>query len=537
MERWKSLFKKKRPDQQTSDKAPSSASITIKPMAPPPRHFLGIVVAFSVDDFSIQMAAARQFGGMPRVTDIRKEYFPRKDFDLERKKEFIAAQIADFVAEQGGYWSEIRLTVSGRETAFRSFLMPIVKKAELDGAVRFEVVNQVPFPADDCIYDYRPIHKIVKNESSRYKIALQATTKRFMKEQLEPFKINKLTVSHVYHTLGVIGQLLKHLNEFDPEANYTLLNIGRGSTEISFYRGTTLEFFHISSASSAMLGSSGESTRYEYFAELIANEIQTSLDYYAGQYAVGSNTGIFVYGDLAFSNELLDQINKRGAGMTLVPFPVEKLKLQTDDSLACPESFPACLPVLAASVCQSSISDLRPEEDKIAEKAGNIHRYARVALAALLLIMVISWGFYNRRADIAADKATSVAREVEKFKNSVAFHAYNLLKRQIAIDRSYFEKIKESPSYLSLNLKELSNITPPTIRLSNFEYRKNEENGLLLQGLVSSSDVPPEVILAEFIEGLSASPFYEEVVIARHVKKTAGGKFQIQFDLTMKGII
>jgi len=83
----------------------------------------------------------------------------------------------------------------------------------------------------------------------------------------------------------------------------------------------------------------------------------------------------------------------------------------------------------------------------------------------------------------------------------------------------------------------LSNITPETIRLSNFEFRHGDDNSLLIQGVVSSSDIPPEVILAEYIEGLSASPFYENVVIARHVKKIVGRRFEIQFDLNLKGII
>ncbi len=538
MDRWKSLFGKKQPNQEAPAQAQGAPSAILKQIEPGRDRFLGTVLAFSINDYSIQMAAAKQLGGTPRIYDIRKEYFPRKDFNAEHKTEFLAGKIADFIGEHGGLWTDIRLTVSGKETAFRSFLMPALKKAELDSAIRFEVQKQVPFPAADCIYDYRPIHKIIKQDSSRYKIALQATTKRFIKEQLEPFRVNNLEVSHIYHTLGVIGQLLKDLSDFDSEANYTLLNIGHNSTEISFYRGAALEFFHVSTANSAMLGSGSQQTRYEYFAELIANEIQTSLDYYVGQYSLGSNNQIFVYGDLAYSAELLDLINGRGAaGMRLVPFPVGKLKLITEEELAYSESFPACLPVLAASVCDRSVSDLRPIEDKERLAAVRFHRYARAALAALLIVTAVSWGVYNQRADIAEEKALSVEREIDEFKNSEAFHAYNLLKRQIAIDRSYIEKIKESPSYLNLNLKELSNITPETIRLSNFEFRHGDDNSLLIQGVVSSSDIPPEVILAEYIEGLSASPFYENVVIARHVKKIVGRRFEIQFDLNLKGII
>ena len=46
--------------------------------------------------------------------------------------------------------------------------------------------------------------------------------------------------------------LLPSLSDFDPSRAYTLVYIGEHGSEVAFYRGATLEFFHQSSAGTAM---------------------------------------------------------------------------------------------------------------------------------------------------------------------------------------------------------------------------------------------------------------------------------------------
>ena len=440
-------------------------------------------------------------------------------------------------SKNGGYGTTLVLTVSGPETTFRTFLMPKLNKSELDSAVQFEVKKQIPFPFEDCIYDYRPIYSIEKDGSARYKIALQAATRRFILEQMEPFENQGMRISRVYNTQDVIGEFLIHLPDFTEDKNYTLLNIGLKSTEISFYKGTTLEFSHATTVSSAMLGKFPEGTRYEYFAEMISTEIQTSLDYYSGQYSASLHDKIYVYGDLAYSGELLDLLNAK-SGIELEPLPVTGLSNLTPRSEDQTDIYPVCLPVLAASSCQSALSNLLPDEHKSAQGEAKSGVYGRVAVAAMFLAMAVSWFAMKNKAGIAELKLIELNRQVAEFRNSEAFHTYNLVKRQIALDQAYLDQIKESPSYLALNLKELSQLTPRPIKLLYLDYEpKPAEKNMYLHGLVESDDIPPELILAEYVETLSASPFYEDVSIMRHVKKYIDGRFQIDFQIQMRGVV
>jgi len=533
------FFKKKKKTSGKTDpkQETAGASFSVSKVRPSVTQRLGTVISFCIDSHSIQMAAIRHLGKSRRLVDIKKEYFSKDKQDRKARNEMILREVSDFVSKNAGIGSSIIVTVSGPETAFRTFLMPKLARADLESAIKFEVKKQIPFPFEDCTYDYRPIYSIRQADSSRYKIALQAATSRFIREQLEPFETLGLEVSHVYHTQDVIGEFLKHMPGFSEDRNYTLLNIGLRSTEISFYKGTTLEFSHATSVSSAMLGSYPEATRYEYFAELISNEIQTSLDYYAGQYSVSFQDKIFVYGDLAYSQELLNLLNDK-SGIALEPLPVNRLSNLTPRTPEQTDVFPVCLPVLAGAACQSALANLLPREQKAARKEFTISTYGKVAVILVMLALGLSWIMFRNKLEIADRQLIELNRQVVEFRHSEAFHTYNLVKRQIALDQAYLDQIKGSPSYLALNLKELSQLTPDEIKFVYLEYKPDpSDQNFYVHGLVESVEIPPELILAEYVENLSASPFYDNVAIIRHVKKTIEGKFQIDFQIRMRGVV
>ena len=112
------------------------------------------------------------------------------------------------------------------------------------------------------------------------------------------------------------------------------------------------------------------------------------------------------------------------------------------------------------------------------------------------------------------------------------------LKREIARNQAFINMTSEDPSYLGLNLKELSRLTPKAVRLYDLDYQSRiEGQNYNLAGIVTTRETPPELILAEFIENLTASPFYENVRVEQQVKKRAESRFELEFSLSMKAII
>jgi len=504
----------------------------------PKRGFpFGRHLSFSIDDGSVQMATVSHVGRKKRIRDVRKVYIPNALIGTPGRDDFVANAIDDFVNEFCCRGAQVSIAVSGKETALRTFLTPILKKRELVSAIQFEARKQIPFPLEDCIYDFRPTYKVVGAGQARFKIALQAATRRLIKQHLEPFRQRKIAISHVYHSQDVIGQLLRYLPGFNEDNNYTLMNIERNHSEISFYRGASLEFFHISAVGSSALRKQDDKSNFESFAQMLAVEIQTSLDYYAGQYPRSTPNRIFVYGDLAYSTELLQLLNGH-TGFGFERFPVEELDFIPKGECPYTEALPVCLPALASSVCDVRLANLLPAEDKVKQAKRKAHTLAQVFLILLTLLLAAGWAIVKAKTIIAENNLISLNKQVDSFKSSDAYHTYNVLKRQIAGDRTYIEKVKESPSYLSLNLKELSLVTPRSIRLFHLAYQADEsDKNLTLQGIVTSGEMPPEIILAEYVENLNFSPLFENVSLTKHVKRRRGDVFEIEFEIGMRGIV
>ncbi|MFQ5498371.1 MAG: pilus assembly protein PilM [Candidatus Zixiibacteriota bacterium] len=490
-----------------------------------------------VETRSVQLACVSHFGLKRKLVDVRKVYLPSDLADPTQKRAFIGDQIRAYAKSLGCSRCPIRMAVSGRDTAFRIIHMPNMKKSLLDSALQFEAAKQIPFPIDQTVFEYSVLQRIAHEGSINLRIGLLAATRKELDHQLDVMDDMSEQVDCIYHTQDVVGQLLSGLTDFAPDRQYTLMLVGFDQSEIAFYRGTNLEFWHVISAGSHLLGNQPDRTRYEYFAELIASELQISFDYYTGHFSGSLSNRIYLYGDLTYSSELAERLN----GFTSFQFerfPASQLDIVREASVSIEESLPVCLIGLAAAACNTTPTNLLPGESKRQHKVRRADHFARMAIAALALLLFVQWFWLSEEVSLAKRNLNSLDREVIAFTNSEAYHTYNTLKRSIALDKAYLDRIRETPDYLSLNLKELTHLLVPEIRLYNLEYLpKEREDNLLLQGLVSSRDIPPEIILAELVENLSASPFFERVAINRHVKRDQTTGPVIDFTLRMQGII
>ena len=533
------LFKKKKPVDPVKEpkKSFTTSPLTESIITPKRSRFNGRCLAFSIDQSSIQMAAVRHLFNYRKIIDIRKVYIPTIDTDENTKREFINQEILSFLDEHATRKSRVIISLSGNETSFRTFLIPQMKKSELDSAIKFEVKQQIPFPVEDCIYDYQPIYKIADDKRIKLKIALHAATKKYINANLSYFKDHEINVSSIVHSHSTVGQLLRYLPNFNDNISYTLLNIGRDSSEISFYRGASLEFFHVSNNGTSMLGQTSSSTQMEYLAETLASEINTSLDFYSGQYHSQSHSKIFVHGDLCYCDEIIELLISK-VGTEFERFPIEKLSFLKNQESSDLDIASVCLPALAAASCDVKMINLLPEKIITAQKVNSLDFAGRLALSALVLFLGGAWWYLSGDIRSRDEKTQSLYKQVEDFRSSDAYHTYNLLKSKIATTQAYLNQAKQNPSFLSLNLKELSLITREEIYLTRLIYEnKVAGENITINGKAASPAVPPEILLAEYVENLNASPFYKDVTLVRHTKHELKEGFEIEFTLTMRGII
>jgi len=524
------------PVEEPSDTSKPAVSET--PLRPSQPLNFGTHIAFLVEDSAVQMAAVSHYGRFRRIKEISKQYLAVEQHRSKEGLAFVSKNINDFIDKHKGPFSVISIAISGRETALRNFLMPALKRKDLDSAIEIEAKKQLPFPIEDCSYDYRPIALVKSGERQLYNISLLAATRRLIRDKLQPFGERKKIVGHIHHAPDIVGRLLPYVDHFEEFTGYTTLNIGQTQSEIAFYRGSSLEFYSVISIGASMLGKSPDQISYSFLAESLATEIQTSIDFYTGRFSRTISNKIFVYGDLAYSEEVIASL-KSSSGYMFERFPIDRLGFISKSSLKEFEAeIPVCLPAFAAASCPAGMADVLPKEAKKVHRAHRINNYAKAALLTLCSVLLGSWGLLNKAVSIEQGELVSLNRQVDDFVNSEAYKSYNLLKRQIAVDKAYLESAVESPTFLSLNLKELSLMTPDAVRLLNMQFRPTDSGlNLVLEGTVHSSDIPPEVILAEFIENLASSPFYSSVEIDRHIKKEVRNGFDIDFAIKCRGLI
>ena len=527
------------PESQVDDSPePGRPAVTETPFKHAKRLRFGRHISFRIEDASVQMAAVSHFGRRRRIIELCKHYLTAEQAKSHERLTLITKAINDFLEKHHRYFSVMSIVISGRETALRSFLMPAIKKSDLDSAIELEARTQLPFPIEDCTYDYRPISRIISGNRKLYNISLLGATRRLIQEKMEPLDDSKELIEHIYHAPDVVGKLLPYLNDFNPEESYTAINIGMDQSEISFYKGSALEFYSVLSVGSSMLGKTPDKISYDYLAESLASEIQTSIDFYTGRYSRPVSNKILVYGDLAYSEEIVNSL--RGtSGYQFQRFPVEKINFLPSASLKeYEEQIPACLPAFAAATCPEGMADLLPPENKKARQELRFVEYAKIAVMFLMAVLISSSWLIGEAIDIKQDRLMSLNQQVNDFVQSEAYRTYNILKQQIAVDQAYLATARENPNFLSLNLKELSHLTPANIRLLHFQFHPLEDgNNLMIQGLVYSDRMPPEVILAEFVENMTASSFYDQVKIDRYVKKEKHKGFEIDFTLKCRGLI
>ena len=146
--------------------------------------------------------------------------------------------------------------------------MPALSKKELKAAIKFERKNQVPFPDENCIHDYKIYSKISIGENKKYKISLVASTYNNILNQIKRFTFGGKNINlwKIYHAQDSIGLMLRHLKGFTPDKNYTLLNIFKGHTEVTFYKGSQIQFIHSSEVTSAVQGGVTDKTKFEFWA-------------------------------------------------------------------------------------------------------------------------------------------------------------------------------------------------------------------------------------------------------------------------------
>jgi hypothetical protein len=501
------------------------------------RYGFGRTIAICIDDYSIKLAAAQRFGHITRLLSAIKIYIPSSYDDPTRRQDFITAEIGRFIREYRRPLTKIILGVGGQESAVRVLTLPQMSNKELGRAVYWEGKKQIPFGLDEAFYGHYVIPNSGFGANKNISASIIAVSKKEIFHRLGQLHTN-FKVDAIHHELEALGHLLRNVDGFSVEKTYMLINIKKDRSEVSFFRGDKLIFIHISSLGSGTLphGKFNDGN-FDSFTENLVLEIQNSLDYYVGRFSQASTETVFVYGDLSYSDDLISHLTDR-FGLEFRRFPLEKWLKSQPQAKDFADQIPVSLSAMALAVNNYPLINFLPPNLK-EEKA--VTRYYRWAVPAMILIisaLLMTWTALKFEVNADRNNLAAAQNEIESFRRSHSFLAYSRIKQQTAANRILLEKMAKAQTYLNLNLKELSLLTPASINLENYELQNDgDTNSLMLTGWVFSTTAPPEMVLAEYIARLEGSPFYDNIMLKKHVKSSRNSGFVLDFTLEMNAII
>ncbi len=502
------------------------------------KHYrFGRTIAVSFNENSIQMATARNIWHRAKLLNVTKIYIPRSYGTEEKRRNFIVLEVNKYIEQYGTRLTRYVLGVGSSGSAFRAISLPPMPGREQARAIRWEADKRIPFGLDNAYFGYHLTRTESTATGDSILVSLIAVSKNEVDTMMHSLKPAKFKISAVYHELEAIGHLLPYIKNYDAGKTYALINIKKERSEISYYRGKRLEFMSISSVGSSTVSDSPGDTKYEIFAKSLVNEIQTSLDYYVGQFSNTSTDMVFVYGDLSYSDDLIKNLSDHFE-IEFKRFPLDYLA----ESKVCREEFhdqiPVSLSAVALAMIDYDLIDFLPPRAKEQHASARYTRLAVPAFVFFAALLLAAGALMKYRDDIKSAWLASSMAQIVKFENSQPVIMYNQIKRQMVTDKEILNTLDQEPTYLHLNLKELSRITPRQIKLNLYDLEEAErDKSLMLSGWATSSDPPPEVVLAEFVVRLESSPFFENVALDKHSKSNKGGLFTIDFQISLDAIL
>ncbi len=501
----------------------------------------GRTLAICLEEDSIQTAVALHTGQKHRLISSDKSYIPSSASQGPNRINFLCESIDRFVQAEGRGLYRLVLIMPGLETAYREINLPALSGSDLQEAIRFEALKALPFPDSDVHFGYRILGRTTRDGRPRYRIGITGCLKRSIETVLEPFDRLKLNPAAIWSTQDTLTSILPSMSHFKSSDTYALLNVERQRSEISFYIGGELQFSHHITLGSAFLSNRADLTMYEYFAEALAGEIQNSIDYYTGSHTFSNASEIYVYGNLAFSEEIIDLMGER-LGFTFRRFPIESVSISSSLNTEQKTSLTISLPVAAGAVTSAHPANLLPTDRLVRFQRRSIDQRGIATLIGIALACAFMTVSQIAGIGRAQENLVSMQSQAESLKASPLFETFDVVQRSIQTEKVWIDRFGQKQAGSTDFLRALSQITPPAIRFYLLQENLQTDQSMngqfetYISAIATELNVTPELVIHDFIMQLGHLPGLTAATVTRYQKRrNLNGVSEIDFQIQVRG--
>jgi type IV pilus assembly protein PilM len=197
-----------------------------------PRAVWGLDIGFS----SIKAVQMERMGSVAEVTSFDVIEIEPSDDDSTRPGR-VQAALNELVGRRRIANDPVFVAVPGNQTFFRPFSLPAAPPSRLPGIVSFEARNQIPFPINEVLWDYKPI---AEGEGGETRVGLVAVRRELIDELLGQIRTLGLQLEGVQVAPLALYNLVSH--EFGVGQNWLVLDAGARVTDFVIVDGEEFWF-------------------------------------------------------------------------------------------------------------------------------------------------------------------------------------------------------------------------------------------------------------------------------------------------------
>ncbi len=535
-------------------------------------------------------------GDPPRLTAFGQVALPR---DSMREGEVaqdaaVTEAIKRLRAEVGLRKAPVRVGIASPRLIVRQIEMPVMSRADLAGALRFQIQELIPIPVDEAVVDFAVLDEYIPEASHGadndgepvMRVLLAAAQRSMVLRLVEAVESAGLPVESVDLIPLALVRSLATTSDHDGGAE-GIVSIGGGVTSVVVHEGGMPRFVRVLGSGGRLLTeaiaasldatydqaeslkrqiglvdddavSQAKAATERPFGALL-DEIRSSLDYYRNQPGAARLTRVQLTGGGALMAGVQDRLG------ALLGVPIDRAmprhRLEVDDIGFSVDDLPRLDPYMSAAVGlalgdsgRTAIINLLPDYDPKTSSSWASRRTLIGAAAAGVLIagLAVPTIARNNRASELNEEATSVERT-----NAATQTKINSLQRQAATQ----EKLKvltaqvdavltSDVSWASM-LNELARTMPNSVWLTGFQgsvtvsaaapttgspTRANSASKLAaasLQGSVSFTATGLDFVsIADWLKRVSQMPAYSNLWIPQAQKSELGNRDVVTFQST-----
>jgi len=131
---------------------------------------------------------------------------------------------------------DVHLAVSGPEVVIRRIKVPPMSKGELAEAVKWQVKDELPFPIHEAVLDFEVLGEVWDKDVKKLDVLVAAASKSFVQDQINVVERAGSNVASVSHAGLALWQAVRSLSPERATGSVALVEIGAEQTHAAIFK-------------------------------------------------------------------------------------------------------------------------------------------------------------------------------------------------------------------------------------------------------------------------------------------------------------